>query len=200
MGKIILGSSSPRRADILTKMKIDFEVIPSSYEEKHDKTVFSYNYVERLAYNKALAVAKDIRKQGRDETVLGADTIVVIDNKILGKPANFDEAFDMLKMLSGRIHFVVTALALVNSKRLTHLVKSDTTYVTFEYLTDEQITNYINEFKPYDKAGGYGIQELPIGFIHKIKGDVDNVIGLPSRMLREMFVEEENKRNSSRWW
>lgn len=199
MGKIILGSSSPRRADILTKMKIDFEVIPSSYEEKHDKTVFSYNYVERLAYNKALAVAKDIRKQGMDETVLGADTIVVIDNKILGKPANFDEAFDMLKMLSGRIHFVVTALALVNSKRLTHKVKSETTYVTFENLTDEQITNYINEFKPYDKAGAYGIQELPYGFIRKIKGDVDNVIGLPSRMLREM-LEEEEKRPSYGWY
>ncbi len=199
MGKIILASSSPRRADILTKIKMDFEVIPSSYEEKHDKTVFSYNYVERLAYNKALAVAKEIRKQGRDENVLGADTIVVIDNRILGKPADFNEAFSMLKMLSGRIHFVVTALAIVNSKRLNHVVKSDTTYVTFEMLSDEQITDYINEFKPYDKAGSYGIQELPYGFIRKIKGDVDNVIGLPTRLLRELIAEYE-KKSSSSWY
>lgn len=189
VGKIILGSTSPRRAEILTKMKLDFEVIPSSYVERQDKTVFSYNYVERLAYNKAMAVAKEIRKQGRDEIVLGADTIVVIDNKILGKPKDFDEAYAMLNMLSDRIHFVVTALALVRPRTFSHKVGSDTTYVTFEYLPKELITNYINDFKPYDKAGAYGLQELPIGFVRKIKGDIDNVIGLPTRLLRDMLED-----------
>ena len=89
MGKIILGSSSPRRASILKTMKLDFDVIPSEYDEPHTQTVFSYEFVESLAYNKALDVAKKLNKKGIDTQVLGADTIVVLDNKILGKPKDY---------------------------------------------------------------------------------------------------------------
>ena len=189
MGKIILGSSSPRRADILKKMKIDFEVLPSSYVEKHDKTDFSYDFVEELAYNKALYVAKELNREKKFSLVLGADTIVVIDNKILGKPENRQEAYNMLKKLSGRTHFVVTAVAVINSETMNSKVESTTTYVTFEDLTQDQINYYIDEFKPYDKAGAYGIQELPQGYIKTVKGELDNVIGLPSETVKKLLSE-----------
>lgn len=189
MGKIILGSCSPRRADILRKLNFDFEIVPSSYVEEHDRTDFSYDFVENLAYNKALYVAKDLHKEGKNINVLGADTIVVVDNKILGKPKTKQEAFDMLANLSGRTHFVVTAVAIVNSETLKYNVKSETTYVTFEELTKEQIDFYIETFKPFDKAGAYGIQEMPAGYIKKVEGDIDNVIGLPSNLVLKMIKE-----------
>ena len=151
MGKIILASSSPRRADILKTTKLDFTIIPSTYAEPHERTVFSYDYAESLAYNKALAVARDF--EGKDYTIIGADTIVVIDNRILGKPQNRPEAHEMLTSLSGRTHFVVTGIALINSLNMAHKIKSTTTYVTFNDLTEEQINYYIDNFKPYDKAG-----------------------------------------------
>lgn len=185
MGKIILASSSPRRANILKNLNIDFEIIPSSYVEPHNKTVFSYDYVENLAYNKALCVAKENRN--KDYTVIGADTIVVTDNTILGKPINKNDAIKTLKMLSGRTHFVVTSIAVVNSKTLDYKIKSTTTKVTFENLSDEQIEYYIKNFKPYDKAGSYGIQELPQGYVKKVEGSLDNVIGLPTETLLQMI-------------
>lgn len=184
MGKIILGSSSPRRSDILKQLKLDFEISPSSYVEPHNKTDFSYEFVENSAYQKALAVARGVKE---DAQIIGADTIVVIDNKILEKPKDKQDAYRMLKMLSGRTHFVVTAVAVVKSKSLDYKVKSTTTYVTFENLTDEQIEFYIENFKPFDKAGAYGIQELPEGFVKKVDGELDNVIGLPSKTILELL-------------
>ncbi len=187
MGKIILGSSSPRRADILKQLNLEFEVIPSSYVEEHDRTDFSYNFVENLAYNKALAVAKKLNTQKKKAIIIGADTIVVIDNQILGKPRDYNEAFAMLNKLSGRTHFVVTSVSVINSENLESKTESSTTYVTFQELTGKQIENYINKFKPYDKAGSYGIQELPEGFIKNVKGELDNVIGLPSKTLIKLL-------------
>ena len=186
LGKIILGSSSPRRADILKKLKLDFVIIPSSYVEPHDQTDFSYDYVENLAYNKALCVAKETSEK---TLVIGADTIVVIDNNILGKPKDKDEAYKMLKMLSGKTHFVVTAVAVIDSETLKSKIESTTTYVTFENLTDEQINFYIENIKPFDKAGSYGIQELPDGYIKTVNGELDNVIGLPSKTLLKLMSE-----------
>lgn len=185
MGKIILGSSSPRRADILKKLKLDFEIIPSSYVEPHNKTDFSYEFVESLAYNKALDVAK--RFENEERLVIGADTIVVIDNTILGKPKDYENAKEMLTNLSGKTHFVVTSIAVINSRTKDFKIKSTTTYVTFENLTQEQIENYITNYKPFDKAGSYGIQELPDGFVKEVNGDLDNVIGLPSKTLLELL-------------
>lgn len=189
MGKIILGSSSPRRADILKKLKLDFEIIPSSYVEPHDQTDFSYAYVEDLAYNKALNVAKSINYPA---TIIGADTIVVIDNKILGKPKDKQEAFNMLNLLSGKTHFVVTSIAVIDSKTMTSEIKSTTTYVTFEKLTQEQINYYIDTYKPFDKAGSYGIQEMPKGYIKEVEGCLDNVIGLPTETLLELLNKLKN--------
>ncbi len=186
MGKIILGSSSPRRADILKKLKLDFVIIPSSYVEPHDQTDFSYEYVENLAYNKALDVANSINEKA---TVIGADTIVVIDNKILGKPKDKTEATEMLQNLSDKTHFVVTSIALIDSETKRAVTQSTTTSVTFEKLTDSQIEDYIENFKPFDKAGSYGIQELPDGFVKEVNGCLDNVIGLPSKTLLKMLKD-----------
>lgn len=189
MGKIILASSSPRRTSILKKMKLDFDVIPSEYDEPHTQTVFSYDFVEKLAYNKALDVAKKMHKQGIEALVIGADTIVVTDNQILGKPQNYQDALFMLNRLSGKTHFVVTSVAVINCASFEYKIKSDTTYVTFENLGEDKIKFYLDNFKPFDKAGSYGIQELPDGYVKSIDGQIDNVIGLPSKVVEELLAQ-----------
>lgn len=186
VGKIILASSSPRRADILRKHNIGFEIIPSPYVEDHSRTDFSYDFIENLAYNKAKAVVPIVNEPA---LIIGADTIVVLDGKILGKPNGYDGAFEMLKNLSGKTHHVVTAIAIINSTTGDYKIKSTTSEVAFENLTDEQIKYYIDNFKPFDKAGSYGIQEMPDGYIKSFTGDLENIIGISSKTLLEMIGE-----------
>ena len=186
VGKIILASSSPRRADILKKHNIEFKIIPSPYVEDHSRTDFSYDFIENLAYNKAKAVVPLVNEQS---LIVGADTIVVLDGKILGKPNGYDGAFEMLKNLSGKTHHVVTAIAIINSTTGDYKIKSTTSEVAFENLTDEQIKYYIDNFKPFDKAGSYGIQEMPDGYIKSFTGDLENIIGISSKTLFEMLGE-----------
>ncbi len=187
MGKIILASSSPRRRDLLKKANVKFEIIPSPYIEDHTTTVFSYEFIKDLATNKALAVIPLIKESS---VIIGADTVVVDDNEILGKPKDKEDAFNTLKRLSGKTHIVVTGIAAVNSE--THLIKTaaSTSRVTFEKLTDEQIHYYIDKFKPLDKAGSYGIQEMPCGYIKSYSGNLDNIIGLDVELLKTMIKEE----------
>ena len=184
VGKIILASSSPRRADILRKHNIGFEIIPSPYVEDHSRTDFSYDFIENLAYNKAKAVVPIVNEQS---LIVGADTIVVLDGKILGKPNGYDGAFEMLKNLSGKTHHVVTAIVVMDSDTQNYKKQSTTSEVTFENLTDEQIKYYIDNFKPFDKAGSYGIQEMPKGYIKSYTGDLENIIGISSKTLLEML-------------
>ena len=184
VGKIILASSSPRRADILRKHNIGFEISPSPYVEDHSRTDFSYDFIENLAYNKAKAVVPLVNEQS---LIVGADTIVVLDGKILGKPNGYDGAFEMLKNLSGKTHHVVTAIVVMDSDTQNYKKQSTTSEVTFENLTDEQIKYYIDNFKPFDKAGSYGIQEMPKGYIKSYTGDLENIIGISSKTLLEMI-------------
>lgn len=184
VGKIILASSSPRRADILKKHNIEFKIIPSPYVEDHSTTDFSYAFIENLAYNKAKAVVPLVKEPS---TIIAADTIVVLDGKILGKPDGYDGAFDMLKSLSGKTHHVVTAIVVMDSDTQNYKKQSTTSEVTFENLTDEQIKYYIDNFKPFDKAGSYGIQEMPKGYIKSYTGDLENIIGISSKTLLEMI-------------
>lgn len=185
MKSIILASSSPRRKELIKTLNIDFKIIPSSYVEKIDNDIFSYEKIEKLAYNKALAVAKSIRE---DALVIGADTVVVLDNKILGKPKDKNEAYSMLKSLSGREHFVVTSICVIESVSLRKKVVSTTSYVEFEDLSDEMIKSYIEIFNPLDKAGAYGIQELPQGFVKHIGGSFENIIGLCPKALNKALT------------
>lgn len=184
VGKIILASSSPRRADILKKHNIEFKIIPSPYVEDHSTTDFSYDFIENLAYNKAKAVVPLVNEQS---LIVGADTIVVLDGKILGKPNGYDGAFEMLKNLSGKTHHVVTAIVVMDSDTQNYKKQSTTSEVTFENLTEEQIKYYIDNFKPFDKAGSYGIQEMPKGYIKSYTGDLENIIGISSKTLLEML-------------
>ena len=184
VGKIILASSSPRRADILKKHNIGFEIIPSPYVEDHSRTDFSYEFIESLAYNKAKAVVPLVKEPS---IIVAADTIVVLDNKILGKPNGDKGAWEMLKNLSGKTHKVVTAIVVMNSETQKFKTQSTTSEVTFEQLTEEQIKYYIDNFKPFDKAGSYGIQEMPDGYIKSYTGDIENIIGMSSSVLLKML-------------
>jgi len=184
MGKMILASSSPRRAEILKDYKL--EIIPSPYVEKHTKTAFSYSYVENLAYNKALAVVPLVNEEA---LIIGADTVVILGEEILEKPKDEADAFSMLKKLSGRTHSVVTAIAIINSSTGEYKINSTTSNVTFEKLSDELILNYIKNFKPLDKAGSYGIQELPDGFVKNVEGDLENIIGISSKAFEKLLGE-----------
>ena len=184
MTKIILASNSPRRKKILTDLGLEFEVIPSNYEEKLETDVFSYDLIEDLATQKACDV---VRRVGKDEIVLGADTVVVLHNKILGKPKDKDDAYKMLSELSGNTHMVVTALCGINTKTNRAALLSTTSYVRFKELSDELINYYINEFNPLDKAGSYGIQELPDGILDKYEGSFDNIVGLAPEAVVEVL-------------
>ena len=175
MTKIILASNSPRRKKILSNLNIKFEIIPSNYEEKLETDVFSYDLIEDLATQKACDV---VRRVDNDKIVLGADTVVVLHNKILGKPKDKDDAFKMLKNLSGNTHMVVTSLCGINTETNRAVLLSTTSYVRFKDLSDEIIHYYIDNFNPLDKAGSYGIQELPDGILDKYEGSFDNIVGL----------------------
>ena len=185
MGKIILASSSPRRQNILKQNNYDFEIVPSPYVEDHTRTDFSYDFVESLALNKAKAVVPLVKEPAK---IIGADTVVVLNNEILGKPDGEKGALEMLKKLSGKTHSVVTAIAVINNETGEIKQKSVTSYVTFEKLTDEQINFYVQKFKPFDKAGSYGIQEMPDGYIKSYSGSLENIIGLCPEALKELLA------------
>lgn len=186
--KIILASSSPRRREILTKMGLKFDVVPSDYKEVFENFDFSYEKVEELACNKAKAV---LAKADEPSLIIGADTVVVLNNKILCKPVNETDAVNMLKQLSGKKHSVVTSVCVINSENLEAEVASTTSYVEFEILDNDLIENYVENYKPLDKAGAYGIQELPEGFIKNIEGSFENIVGLCSSALNDLLNEFE---------
>ena len=194
MTKIILASNSPRRKKILTDLGLDFVVIPSNYEEKLETDIFSYDLIEDLATQKACDV---VRRVGNDEIVLGADTVVVLHNKILGKPKDKNDAFEMLKALSGQTHMVVTALCGINTKTNRAALLSTTSYVRFNELSDELIHYYIDEFNPLDKAGSYGIQELPDGILDKYEGSFDNIVGLAPETVKAVLEQLGYKKNEA---
>lgn len=182
--KIILASSSPRRREILEKMRLEFEVIPSDYEETLDNFNFTYEKIEELAYNKAETV---LSKLSEPALVIGADTVVVLDNLILGKPSGEEDAIEMLKQLSGKRHSIVTSICVINSITLEKKISSITSFVEFEILDNDLIRNYVENYKPLDKAGSYGIQELPEGFVKNIEGSFENIIGLCSLELGKIL-------------
>lgn len=167
-------------------MELKFDVVPSDYEEIFENYDFSYEKVEELACNKAMAV---LAKIGEPSLIIGADTVVVLSNKILGKPKDKADAINMLKQLSGEKHSVVTSICVIDSKNLEKKVISTTSYVEFEVLNDDLIKNYVDNYRPLDKAGAYGIQELPDGFVKNIEGSFENIVGLCSLALMTILKE-----------
>lgn len=174
--KFILASKSPRREEILKKAGINFKIIPSHIDEsKIKKSLFPHDYCMRLAQLKA----DKISKKYTDCTVIGADTIVVINDIILNKPKNYNKSIDMLKKLSGNTHQVLTGVSIQNQSLNINYNLYDTSSVTFYSLSDNEISNYIKKYKPLDKAGSYGIQDGSAIFIKKIVGSYDNIVGFP---------------------
>jgi septum formation protein len=179
---LVLGSGSPRRIAMLTEAGIPFRQISSTIDESRRNGEPPYEFAERLAREKALAVAGQV---GSEPVVLGCDTIVVLGDTVLGKPSDAEEAFRHLSRLSGAEHVVCTAIALV---RGTEVLNSDyrLTNVIFNEIRAEQMREYIATGEPLDKAGGYGIQGMGAFLVDYIEGPLDNVIGLPRELLDDM--------------
>ena len=181
--KIILASQSPRRRELLSLITTEFEVITADVDETIDENETAENTVMMLSRKKANAVST--LNPGR--IVIGADTIVVCDGKILGKPENRKHATEMLRSLSGRTHQVLTGVTITDYyKTETFFVSSD---VTFFDLTDEEIISYAESGEPDDKAGAYGIQGKGSLLVEKISGDYFNIVGLPVSMLNKKLKD-----------
>lgn len=188
MKKIILASASPRRKELLQKAGVEFTVLPAEGEEKIT-SVKPEKAVQALAENKALAVAETIDEAQKDTLILGADTIVVFEGRILGKPADEEDAERTLKMLQGNTHQVYTGVcALIRSgEKWIPYTFYESTDVTFYPVSDQEIREYIRTGEPMDKAGSYGIQGLFGIYVKGISGDYNNVVGLPvARLFHEM--------------
>lgn len=187
--KLILASNSPRRKEILRSAGFDFTVITSGYDEKGDGD--AETLVKTFALGKAKSVfdaLSDSEKQ--NSVVLGADTVVVLNGKILGKPKDETAAAEMLKSLSGKTHFVLTGYAVVSKNGTCRgVVKSK---VTFNTLSEKLIAEYVATGSPFDKAGAYGIQDdFPI--VKEYTGSLNNVIGLPIEKIKPILSKALNK-------
>lgn len=183
---LILASKSPRRSTLLKEINIDFEVIPSNYEEKHD--ISSDPVILAMAHASGKAEEVFERTKDReDDIILGVDTLVALDGEIFGKPKNAEDAFTMIKKLSGHTHKVLSAMCLIrigDKKKITHI---ETTEVTFYELSDEQIKSYIQTNEWHDKAGAYAIQGQASHFVNTIRGDFSNVVGLPKEAFLYLY-------------
>ena len=178
---VILASKSPRRKQLLSLLGINFEIITSDINEDIDSDLPPEAYCLHLAFSKAEAVSKKVR---RETLIIGADTIVVLDDIIINKPKDKEDAFRILRQLSGNTHFVYTGIALINSKTKVWLTNYQKTQVTFRDLSDEEILAYIESGSPMDKAGGYGIQDdFGAVFVRDIQGCYYNIVGLPLELL-----------------
>ena len=187
---IILASASIRRAELLEKLTSSFKIMVSNFEE--DNIPFSGNcgdYVMALARGKAMDVCSKVNKP---TAIIGSDTVVYINGKVLGKPKDKEDAFQMLSDLSDNTHEVYTGVAIINTETQEIITEYVCTKVKFSKLSEEQINKYIESGEPFDKAGAYGIQGTAAVFVEEIHGCYYNVVGLPINklwfMLREMGV------------
>jgi septum formation protein len=194
MKNIILASGSPRRKMLMEWAELNFEIIVSDADESFPNDISPKDVALLIAKNKNIAVFEKLQSTQTTNNflVISADTIVVLNGEIIGKPANREHAIDILQKLSGQKHEVITAVIMKN--RLKEIAFADATQVTFHDLTPEQIVFYVDNYKPYDKAGAYAIQEwIGVIGIKSIEGDFYNVMGLPiSRvvsLLNSSFID-----------
>lgn len=183
MKKIILASKSPRRQELLKYITEDFESIPSNEEEICPDDLPLEKCAEYLAKIKAQSILKD----HSDSIVIGSDTVVLADNRLLGKPHSRQEAFDMLSLLSGRVHKVITGCCICSEDKIESF--SQVTSVEFYPLSEKEINDYIDTREPFDKAGGYGIQGKGAFLVKEIVGDYYNVMGLPVALVNRKLKE-----------
>lgn len=173
--KLLLASQSPRRKDLLEQTGIELQVVPSDIDEENISIKNPAEYVKELSYLKAEKVSRAYP----DSWVLGADTIVVIEDQILGKPESEDHAINMLRLLNNREHLVFTGFCIMNKHQQTIIKNAVETRVYFKSLSDQEIKWYVSTKEPFDKAGAYGIQGTGAFLVRKIFGSYTNVVGLP---------------------
>ena len=195
MQKIILASQSPRRKQLLEWAEVPFEIMVADTDESYPKNLSPVEIAVYIAKNKALAIRKLLegsKTLQELQPILAADTIVVLQNEIIGKPKNREDAVNILSRLSGNHHKVITGVVILNGDKETSF--ADTTDVEFHTLTKEQIEFYVDKYQPYDKAGAYAIQEwIGVVGIKAINGDFYNVMGLPVsrvvQVLQSVFTQ-----------
>jgi septum formation protein len=183
--KIVLASGSPRRQKILSAIGLEFEVAPQKVREELVPGESPVDHVRRLSWEKAEAASPHFK----DHLIIGADTIVVLDDTVFGKPQSEEDAKRMLSQLSGRTHTVITGLSLVVPSEKLSRFGYDSTRVTFNNLSPEDMESYIASGEPMDKAGAYGIQGMGSFLVSGIEGELDTVIGFPSRLFETMFED-----------
>jgi len=181
---LILASASPRRKELLEQVGIKFSVIPSNVDES--KLVLEGEPYEKAEVS-ALIKARDVAGKLKEGLVLGADTIVVLDGKIYGKPVDAQHSYEMLKSLSGKCHQVITGVALVDAATGFYLTGHEKTDVYFSCIQDDEIRQYIDSGEYMGKAGSYAIQGKGALFVEKINGCYSNVVGLPISLLKKML-------------
>lgn len=185
MKEFVLASASPRRKELLAQIGIKFRTCTSKKQEE-----ILRNNPEEIVKDLSYTKARDVFERGnRDAIVIGADTIVVYDDKVLGKPKSEEEAFEMIKMLQGNVHRVYTGMNIIwTDNGNTHISSSVAmTEVELYYMSEEEIRTYVSTKEPYDKAGGYAIQGYFARYVKKIKGDYNNVVGLPVGKLYQIL-------------
>lgn len=183
---LILASASPRRSEIMKLVGIDFTVMPSDFDESTIKLDNPKDFVETLAFKKAESIAC---LQEDDVYILGADTTVVIEGEMLGKPHDTETSVRYLRMIQGKQHTVYTGVSLIRTRDQKTITKSMATQVLMDSMTEDDIAFYVSTKEPFDKAGGYGIQGVGSRFVKEIKGDYFNVVGLPINLVTHMFKE-----------
>jgi septum formation protein len=182
--KIILASGSPRRQQFFKDLDLEFEIRLKEIEEIYLKTLKSLEITDYLAQLKAAAFENELQE---NELLITSDTLVWLNGKALGKPVNYDDAFSMLQEMSNKTHEVITSVCF-KTKHKTQLV-NDTTKVTFGNLSDQSIKYYLENYKPFDKAGSYGIQEwIGLVGIVNIEGSYTNVVGLPTQKVYDFLL------------
>ena len=172
---LILASQSPRRSGLLQLLGLSFQVHPSDYHEPEEPHLEAHDLVQQHAYHKA----KDVARHYDEAWIIGADTLVVLNDTILGKPKDRREAIGMLEMLSGETHTVYTGFCLYAADTHQHFQDYAATQVTFYPLSRQMIEYYVDHNQPYDKAGSYGIQEFSAIFVERLEGCFYNVMGFP---------------------
>ncbi|HSG29553.1 MAG TPA: Maf family protein [Candidatus Krumholzibacterium sp.] len=184
---LVLASASPRRREILEGLGFEFEVIVPDVDED----VIIWKEPEKVTSLLSELKAVEVQSQRPRKTIIGADTVVILDGEIMGKPAGRDDAVSMIRLLSGRSHEVMTAITIAAPPNI-RITRAERTRVIFRKITDAEIERYADMDEPYDKAGGYAVQGHASVFVDRIEGCYPNVVGLPVSMMFRMFRELES--------
>lgn len=192
---VILASQSPRRHSLIKKIVSNFDVVAPEFDEKLNSDNYTDDVIKTLSLQKALSALNTHKQSGagiclsKGCLIISADTMVVFNNKIYGKPKDELDAQRMLSDLSGNTHFVVTAITVLDSDSQEYVSDVVKTYVTFQNLSEDLIKDYVKNKKPLDKAGAYGIQEMGSEFIKNVDGDLENVIGFPTKKIKALLEQ-----------